>query len=438
VLAVGLAIAAGAAIYLYLPLAARHSPLINWGDPRTFERFWWHVTGRQYQRFFEFSLASVVREVNQVVMFLAREFGPWWLPVGLLLSGTGWYAMLRARSPLLWFSLLAVGAELTFGLVYEIAEDKDAYYLPVFVVLVIAAGLGADFLIRCAGGLRLAPGVVAMLLLAAPLAALAGNFRFDDRSRYFVAEDYADSVLASLAPHGLLLTGDWQVYSPLMYFHTFERWRPDVLIIDIHQLRRSWYYAYLRRAYPDLMVKNRDAVTLFVEDLERWEHDPARYRRNSADTRRINRRFYAMILGFIASHRETAPVYLTQDLVTSLDHPDAELTRAVGSAYQLVPHGLLFELVVNREFRDSADPPLKMLGLFDGSLRLREDDVARIKVAPVYVAMLTNRGRYLAAHGRHVRAIAYFDQSLQFDSRYVPAQQALRASLDARRGVSTR
>jgi hypothetical protein len=438
VLAVSLAIAAGAAIYLYLPLAARHSPLINWGDPRTFERFWWHVTGRQYQGFFELSLASVFREANQLVMFLAREFGPWWLPVGLLVSGTGWYAMLRAKSPLLWFSLLAVGTELTFGLMYEIAEDKDAYYLPMFVVLVIAAGLGADFLIRRARVLRLAPAVVAILLFAAPLVALAANFPFNDRRRYFVAEDYADNVLASMAPHGLLLTGDWQVYSPLMYFHTLERRRPDALVIDIHQLRRSWYYAYLRRAYPDLMTKNRDAVTPFVEDLERWEHDPDRYRRSPADTRRINSRFYTMILGFIARHLETAPVYLTQDLVTSMSHGDAELTRAVGATYQVIPHGLLFELVVSREFRDSADPLLKTRGLFDGPLRLREDDVARLKVAPVYVGMLTNRGRYLAAHGRHDRALAYFDQSLQLDSRYVPAQQALRASLNATRALSPR
>src|SRR5436853_2612544 len=37
----------GLAIYLYLPLAAMRSPLMNWGNPRTPERIWWHVTGRQ-------------------------------------------------------------------------------------------------------------------------------------------------------------------------------------------------------------------------------------------------------------------------------------------------------------------------------------------------------------------------------------------------------
>ena len=31
----------GLSIYLYLPLRASAGPLINWGDPRTWERFWW-------------------------------------------------------------------------------------------------------------------------------------------------------------------------------------------------------------------------------------------------------------------------------------------------------------------------------------------------------------------------------------------------------------
>jgi hypothetical protein len=38
-------------IYAYLPLAAARSPIINWGDPRTLQRIWWHVSGRQYHVF---------------------------------------------------------------------------------------------------------------------------------------------------------------------------------------------------------------------------------------------------------------------------------------------------------------------------------------------------------------------------------------------------
>src|SRR5436853_6007007 len=36
---------AGLAIYIYLPLAAGAKPLLDWGDPRSLERVWWHITG---------------------------------------------------------------------------------------------------------------------------------------------------------------------------------------------------------------------------------------------------------------------------------------------------------------------------------------------------------------------------------------------------------
>jgi hypothetical protein len=53
-----------------------------------------------------------------------------------------------------------------------------------------------------------------------------------------------------------------------------------------------------------------------------------------------------------------------------------------------------------------------MRGLFDGTLAFADDDVVRLKVAPAYVAMLVNRGRYLDAHGQHERAAALFQQAL--------------------------
>lgn len=44
-----LALGGGLLIYLYLPVCASHDPLLNWGDPSSFSRFWWHITGKQYQ-----------------------------------------------------------------------------------------------------------------------------------------------------------------------------------------------------------------------------------------------------------------------------------------------------------------------------------------------------------------------------------------------------
>src|SRR5262249_54752902 len=41
-------------VYSYLPWAASGSPAMNWGDPRSLQEIWWHITGRQYRVFFSF------------------------------------------------------------------------------------------------------------------------------------------------------------------------------------------------------------------------------------------------------------------------------------------------------------------------------------------------------------------------------------------------
>ena len=43
------------AVYAYLPLAMAGTPIISWGNPRSLQEIWWHMTGRQYQVFFAFT-----------------------------------------------------------------------------------------------------------------------------------------------------------------------------------------------------------------------------------------------------------------------------------------------------------------------------------------------------------------------------------------------
>ena len=284
----------------------------------------------------------------------------------------------------------------------------------------IAAGLGAQWLIRSARSRRLlaSPG-----LLILPLIALLSSLPYNNRGRYFIARDYVDNILKTVESRGMLLTIDWQVYSPMLYTLEIEKRRPDVICIDLNQLRRSWYFDYLNQAYPELMEKTRDKVNAFLEDLRNWEHNNRVYDLDPTLNQRINTRYNEMILAFSQTQVHVAPVYITQELVVGGDGNYRDLTKAFEAAYQFVPQGLVFELVPSREFREPSDPGLVTRGLVDGSLRFEKDDVVSIKVLPVYLSMLVNRGRYLAAYGRHERAIQAFNQALALDPNYALAQR---------------
>ena len=424
----------GLAIYVYLPLAAMRSPAMNWGNPRTLEEIWWHVSGRQYQAFLSTSAEIIARQFKTFLELVGREFNPIWGPVGLLAAIGGLISIFRRDRTMFWFAALVIVADLAYGLNYEIAEDKDAYYLPVFVTLAIAAGCGIAWLGRSLRRTRMTELVATSvsLILAAilPCVALASNLPYNNRHRYFIASDYIKNIESTIEPNGMLLTLDWQVYSPLLYLREIEGLRKDIIAIDVLQLRRSWYYDYLEQAYPALMAANRDKVDAFLEDLHHWEHDPDAYKHDNTLIERINTRFYDMIEALVTGHSRNAPVYITLDVAVNVQGENSELTTWLNKTYGLLPSGLVFQVIGKGEYREPPTPSLETRGLNDGSLRFADDDVVKVKILPVYPAMLSNRGRYLAANGRHEQAISAFKEALAIEPNYRPAEQAMNESLE--------
>jgi tetratricopeptide (TPR) repeat protein len=427
---------AGLAIYLYLPLAASAKPLLDWGNPRSLERVWWHVTGRQYQTFFEFSPAIIGKQFKVFLTLMGREFNPAWMPLALLLALTGLVALFKRDRVLFWCFILVIVFDMAWALNYEIAEDKDAYYLPTFLTLALAAGFGFVWLVNRLRQLqlsaRLATASAVTLALLIPVIALAGNFGFNNRHRYLIARDYVENILKTTEPNGLLLTDDWQVYSPLLYLREVEGMRRDVVAIDILQLRRLWYYDYLNATYPEMMAAAREKVDAFLEDLHHWEEDPDVYNRDLTLNQRINTRFYDMLEAFVMNQLRSAPVYVTSNVAVNAQGQDHELSDWLRKTYDFAPRGLVFQ-VVNKGSGFIEPPGVRpeTRGLNDGSLKFADDDVVKLKVLPVYKVMLVNTGRYLAAYGQHDRAIAAFKEALALEPHYQAAEQGLNDSLRA-------
>ena len=426
-----ISIGALVAVYAYLPFAASRSPVINWGHPRSLQEIWWHITGRQYQVYFSFQPEIMGAQLAEFCRMALREFGFPWLPLSLVLAFAGFIDAFKRDRTTFWFLLTIIVADLAYALSYEIAEDKDAYYLPTFISIAIAAGLGIRWMIQRAlskpapaGKLSVAVATVVLLVCAIPLGA---NWHFNNRRQYFIAHDYVENLLSTIAPNGLLLTLDWQVVSPMFYAQEVERLRPDVKVVDINLLRRSWYFDYLKHAYPGLIERSREKIHVFVENLKEWERDPGAFARSPVLTQRISTAFLEMIQAMVTNESKVAPVYMTNDLLSS-DSVNGELTTWLNQKYQLVPQGLVFNLAASHGFHDSRDVHLQIRGLADGTLRFAKGDPVNVKVIPVYTNMLINRGRYLALFCQHERAITAFEQALVLNPDSALARQGLAES----------
>jgi hypothetical protein len=415
-------------VYSYLPWAASRSPAMNWGNTRSPQEIWWHITGRQYRVFFSFSPAAMGPQFVEFCRMAFHEFGFQWLPLTLFLAGPGLASVYKRDRTAFWFLLLIVLADVAYSLIYEIAEDKDAYYLPAFISIAIAAGLGIHWLSQLAASRRspvwTPPVAVATTIVLTVATAFAANWPFNDRRHDFIADDYVENLFSTIAPNGLLLTQDWQVASPMWYLQEVERRRPDVKALDINLLRRSWYFDYLKRAHPGLMERSREKIEPYVELLKQWEQDPAAFNRNQELTQRINMAFLDMIQAIVRNEIKIAPVYITNDLLVP-NQPNSYLTQWIPQTYQLVPQGLVFNLATDQTFHESPDPHLRMRGLADGTVRFEKDDVINTKILPAYTRMLTNRGKYLAMFNQHERAILAFKEALALDPNLAEAWKGL-------------
>ncbi len=426
-----ISVAAMVAVYAYLPFAASRSPLINWGNPRSLQEIWWHITGRQYRVFLSFTPIMMGAQFVEFCRMLLREFGPAWLPLPLALALAGFATAYRQDRTTFWFLLSIVIANLAYDLSYEIAEDKDAYYLPVFISVALAAGFGIRWLIQLAAVKSMSwgtsYGVAAIVVLLTSATAFAGNWPFNNRKHYFIAHDYVENLLSAVEPNGLLLTQDWQVASPMFYAQQIEQRRRDVKVVDVNLLRRSWYFDYLRRTYPDLIERSRDKIDAYVEDLKQWERDPGAFARSQPLTQRISMAFLEMVRSIVTNEIRFAPVYITNDLLAANQTNDY-LTQWIPQTYQLVPEGLVFNLARESSFHDSPDVRLETRGLTDGTVRYEKDDVVNLKILPAYTSMLINRGRYLAAFNQHGRAIIAFKEALALSPDLAAAQQGVEES----------
>jgi hypothetical protein len=426
-----ISIGALVAVYSYLPWAASRSPVMNWGDPRSLQEIWWHVSGRQYRVFFSFSPAIMGTQFVEFCRMALREFGFSWLPLTPLLAVVGLASAYKRDRTAFWFLLLIVIADLAYCLSYEIAEDKDAYYLPAFISTAIAAGLGVRWLIQFAVSKR-APSwtpyvAAATAIMLTSATTFAANWPFNNRKHYFIANDYVENLFSTIAPDGLLLTQDWQVVSPMFYAQEIEQRRPDVKVLDINLLRRSWYFDYLKHAHPDLIGRSREKIDSYVELLKQWERDPEAFARSEELTRRISMAFLDMIQSIIRNELTVAPVYITNDVLIA-NQTNGYVTQWIPQTYQLVPQGLVFNLATDQTFHDSPDPHLRTRGLADGTVQFASDDVVRLKVLPVYTSMLSSRGKYLALFNQHERAIAAFKEALALDPKSTAAEQGLAES----------
>jgi tetratricopeptide (TPR) repeat protein len=399
-----LLVVVGLMVYSYLPLAASREPLLNWGAPNTWQRLYWHISARQYQ----VNVFAVDRErLGEQISYFLTLFWRQFTPLGLALAIWGMITLGQRQRGLLICCGLLLGCDIGYGLIYDIAEDKDAYYLPTLLILGAMIGLGLKALIVRTAMSRWRYLVWALVIVL-PMANWGSHYWENNKREYRVASDFVKNTLQAVEPGGMLLTLEWQFYSPFLYLHHIENLRPDVTVIDVNLVRRSWYVrGYLRQRYPALMQACQRETEEFLSDLDLFEQQLP------YNAPRIQQRFVALINALIKQH------YQQQRAV----HLMLPMEAGMATEYNWVPQGLTMRLYTDKEFH-AEEPSWDFSSLTDPRVHL--DTVAVTKVKAAYALMLVNRARYLLIVGKQPEpAIERLRQAIELDSTLDKAYEIL-------------
>jgi len=358
---------AGLSLYAFIPLRAAHAPVLNWGYAVTPERFFWHMSGKQYQVWMFSSMDVVGRQLSYFLGTLTGEF--WY--AGLLLSAAGAFTLWRGNRR------LAAGVAILFlfcvfyAANYDI-HDIDSYFLLAYICLGLTAAVGLAALAGLAAeSIPRAKAAIPVLVLSVSLIPLVANYRDADESRDHLVEDYAANMFASLRPDAVIISYQWDYWVSASYYDQFVAgMRPDVTVIDKELLRRSWYIRELESRRPWLIAASRAEVNAFLAQVDLFEHglpyDPAR----------IQSSYVAMIGSFIRRNLPAHPVYVTEEI-------EPEFTRGLNR----VPEGLAFRLTGGA---GEIPPPLPDFIYRPLPRRGRLEDMIR----KLYAGAFLSRGEY--------------------------------------------
>jgi hypothetical protein len=235
----------GAAVYLYLPIAAAAHPPLVYNDPVTVDAIWTLVSGEQFRSqmgglFSTDGVGVLAASLGDLVRLSATRATPVFPIVALI----GLLALVRRRPA---FGLACWGALVTGMGVWANYQRLEHYLLVPWLLLgigvAVALDAGANAIARvlAAGPLAarvparpaarvpvLVAGVVGVALVAG---LVAGNLRSADRSHDRTATAYVDTVVDALPPNAAILSY-WGASTPLWYARLVEGRRPDVLVVD--------------------------------------------------------------------------------------------------------------------------------------------------------------------------------------------------------------
>ena len=225
------------ALYAYLPLRSAMNPPMDYANPQTWEGFSYLVFAEQFRGEFQ-ALPGLVGALRLIVNQSFSQLGLLAIlaPFGAVLS--------VMRRPAIVLLLLAWFATTWLFALGYVNADISRYYLVPLLTVAVLGGIGAAELLNAAAAMlgqdpvsrtpmrrTVLVWLVALVLVAPPLASVPAHFNTVDESADHAARTWLDVVDRALPANSVVVSW-WSYSTTLWYAQYVEHWRPDITVID--------------------------------------------------------------------------------------------------------------------------------------------------------------------------------------------------------------
>ncbi|MCX7877481.1 MAG: DUF2723 domain-containing protein [Ignavibacteria bacterium] len=446
---------AGLSVYIYLPLRMQASPDFMWGSPHNLERFIWHVTGKQfsvwifsakgsitaflilmasvcglsvygllrknksgeYIHFLFFIVICVVGYFvisssdpivkTQLVKFTSSLWGQFGAAV-ILISVPGIYHLSRNNRKIYYFTVLTFFGCVFYSINYDI-HDIYSYFLLAYITIAVWISCGLLYISRWISEALKSQGfgyLLLIILISLPVIPLLTNYSENDESKNYYVEEMTMNIFKNIEPGGIVLSSQWDFWLSASWYYNFvKNIRKDIVVIDKELLRRSWYFMYLEKHYPEIYNNSRKEIEAFLAELYKFEHGIP------YSTPYIIQLFEDLLTSFVKNNPERK-FYVSWEIEQNKNEPFAR-------DYTRIPDGLLFRLVHKDSLVNGFVDDYKIYDF--GFTPVTKKDYYHETLMKNYSMMLTASANYLASNGRTDDARFYINLALKALPEYAPA-----------------
>jgi len=268
--------------FLYLPLASKRNPFMDWGNPENYTNFIRTITRSQYSFYEHQSFPKFFAEFG---FYFNKLLVEQWFPLILIFAVLGLFILFRNNRKIFWFVLVFLIFSIpvvTYMTDFDIrgnsfvakenGELVSVFYIPSYMIISILTAIGLFFLFSFLKTSKYVYYIIVFIVVTLSLLSPAMNFKKNDMSRYRFPQEYSDNLF-KLAGKNAIVFYNWDPFGfPFFYYQYVEKKRTDLVVIDQMLLKRSWYISVLQNHYyNEIFLPSKNAFDNFLYAVAPFE-----------------------------------------------------------------------------------------------------------------------------------------------------------------------